>query len=162
MLREATLSNCGRYRYDLTRQWSDDKLMTWVMLNPSTADAYEDDATIRKCIRFAHSWGFGGFIVVNLFAFRATEPSDLLRAFDPIGPDNNDHIRLAAKTSTSVLIVCAGGNEGRHLHRYRHVASLTALRPLYCLKTTKHGQPWHPLYVRNATHPQPWSPNDGD
>src|SRR5687768_14824465 len=79
--RDARFSDCGTYRYNLTRLW-DARLIRvcWVMLNPSTADQHEDDATIRRCIGFSRSWGAGALTVVNLFAFRATQPRDLWAA----------------------------------------------------------------------------------
>ena len=86
----AVLSPCGAYRYLLTRRFGPGKkLATFVMLNPSTADAERDDATIRKCVGFARSWGCAGLQVVNLFAFRATDPTDLRMADDPVGPEND-------------------------------------------------------------------------
>src|SRR5262245_19133112 len=91
--KEALISPCGLYRYWLTRTWDNSlRRVCWVMLNPSTADAEQDDPTIRRCVGFARSWGAGGIIVVNLFAFRASDPKALLRAADPVGPDNDGHI----------------------------------------------------------------------
>ena len=69
--RNAELSACGKYRYRLSRIWDDKKpLVLFIMLNPSTADAEQDDPTIRRCIAFAKNWGYGGFMAGNLFAFR--------------------------------------------------------------------------------------------
>jgi hypothetical protein len=75
--RTATISDCGRYRYTLGRTWSDEPPVLFVMLNPSTADADVDDNTISKCIGFAKRWGHGGITVVNLYAWRATNPKEL-------------------------------------------------------------------------------------
>jgi len=97
--RTATLSPCGRYRYRLGRRWAQHRLslpLLFVMLNPSTADAEQDDATIRRCTTFAVAHGFDAMEVVNLFAFRATDPADLWRAADPVGPDADRHIAEAA------------------------------------------------------------------
>jgi hypothetical protein len=74
------------------------------MLNPSTADGKEDDPTIRRCIGFAKSWGNGSLEVVNLFGFRATDPKELLEVKDPIGPENNIWIGLAANESARIVL----------------------------------------------------------
>jgi hypothetical protein len=93
----ASLSLCGRYRFDLTREWGcrpvkPDRRVAFVMLNPSTADGHADDPTIRRCMGFAREWGFDGLVVVNLFAMRATRPDDVVKVLraggDAVGPDN--------------------------------------------------------------------------
>src|SRR5262249_14212908 len=96
--RAAVISDCGRYRYSLTRRWGDaaEPRALFVMLNPSTADAEQDDPTIRRCIGFAKAWGMGSLEVVNLYALRATDPAALLSAPDPIGPKNDTMITSAA------------------------------------------------------------------
>src|SRR4028119_2392792 len=81
------------YRYALWRTWDAARPpVAFVLLNPSTADARRDDPTIRRCANFARTWGFGGLEVVNLFAFRATHPTDLKCAADPVGPQNDVHL----------------------------------------------------------------------
>src|SRR5262245_13227298 len=106
----AELSPCGRYRYALTRTWGDPKkVVCWVMLNPSTADADQDDPTIRRCLGFSRAWGAGGLVVVNLFALRATDPDQLRIAADPVGPDNDSHLSTAA---FGRLVVAAWGARG--------------------------------------------------
>ena len=97
MLRSAAFSPCRRYRYCLSRVWNP-KLpsVMFVGLNPSTADEQEDDPTVRRCIGFARNWNFGGLILVNLFAYRSTDPADLLRVDDPVGPGNDKHILASA------------------------------------------------------------------
>ena len=82
MNRAAIISPCGQFRYWLRRQWGGDGTLLYVMLNPSTADADVDDATVRRCIRFARDHGFGAMEVVNLFAHRATKPADLRAAVE--------------------------------------------------------------------------------
>ncbi len=88
MTRNAHLSICRRYRYALLRRWGEGKNAMFIGLNPSTADETADDPTIRRCVSFAKAWGFGGLCMANLFAYRATNPADMLMQADPIGPDN--------------------------------------------------------------------------
>ena len=154
--RGAVLSADGVYRYRLWRVWDPDRLPTaFVMLNPSTADASADDPTIRRCAGFARSWGAGGIVVANLFAFRATDPADLARAqaigVDVAGPDRDAHLRAAFSPVDSV--VCAWG--ACSLVRPELVRHLFSLIPagieVTCLGTTKHGQPKHPLYLAAST-----------
>lgn len=97
--RGALISECGLYRYRLWRRWGIGPHATWIMLNPSTADADLDDPTIRRCIGFARAWGFSAIEVVNLFALRATNPRELGRSADPIGPDNDRHLSEAGRAA---------------------------------------------------------------
>lgn len=95
MKKHATLSDCGKYRYWLERSWEETGkgFVNWIMLNPSTADAEIDDQTIRKCIGFSKLWGYDGMHVVNLFAFRATDPESLYGCGCPVGLGNKDFIQ---------------------------------------------------------------------
>ena len=154
MKRGATVSLDGVYRYRLTRRWGEDDgpMVTWIMLNPSTADGTEDDPTIRRCIGFSQSWGFDALTVVNLFGFRATDPKALMDADEPIGPLNYRHVRMAMDMAAG--IVCAWGANARKVPQYRFVpdvAELAGRSPLFCLGTTKDGSPRHPLYVKADT-----------
>lgn len=140
----AVISEDGRYRYSLWRAWDRSlEPLTFVMLNPSTADANVDDPTIRRCIGFAKRDGFGGVRVVNLYAFRATQPKDMFRAIDPVGPLNNDYFNFG----TAATVIAAWGAHARP-NRVRDVMRLLRERTVYCLGTTKDGSPRHPLYVR--------------
>ena len=123
--------------------------MTWVMLNPSTADADTDDPTIRRCVGFAQTWGFGAIVVVNLFALRSTDPQRLRTHPDPIGPENDRFIWQA--TESSLLSVAAWGNHGSL--RGDEVAAM--IPRLQVLKMTGGGQPAHPLYLRRDLKPVP-------
>jgi hypothetical protein len=138
----ATFSRDRRFRYRLWRGWDRSKgIVAFVMLNPSTADARHDDPTIRRCIGFARAWGFGGIEVVNLFAYRATDPRELLWVDDPIGPRNSRHIRSAVRRASLVVLAW-----GAHPSVVRHAPmSLPRARSL---GLTRAGHPRHPLYVR--------------
>lgn len=150
MRSSAVLSANELYRYSLTREWEyGGGRCLFIMLNPSTADASIDDATIRKCIGFAKRWGFEALDVGNLFAWRSRHPKVLQNVPDPVGPENDKHLlELASRASR---IVVAWGNHGSLYDRGSHVlrllrSTLTAT-PL-CFRITKQGQPEHPLYQR--------------
>lgn len=149
--RGALLSECGKYRYRLWRLWDDLRpVMVWVMLNPSTADADVDDTTIRKCMGFARAHHFGGIIVVNLFAWRATNPRDLRLVADPVGPDNDEHILWACTAPLMLAVVAGWGSDRFARERARHVKVLIqggARRDIKCFRRTDAGHPWHPLYL---------------
>jgi hypothetical protein len=118
------------------------------MLNPSTADATQDDPTIRRCIGFARAWGYGALEVVNLFACRATDPERLRRVPDPVGPENDRHILRAVRRASETVV--AWGNRGVHLGRHDAVLRLLRRRrvAVHCLGRTQAGHPRHPLYLR--------------
>ncbi len=151
----AVLSDDGVYRYRLWREWDADKpSCLFIMLNPSTADASQDDPTIRRCIDYARRWDFGGLVVGNLFALRATDPNRLYESDDPVGPDNDD--ALVDMHDNATLTVCAWGVHGHHRDRGDTVATMLSRfrhRSLYCLGTTKGGAPRHPLYLPKAATP---------
>lgn len=140
----------GLYRYWLEREWDEQhKKMVFCMLNPSTADANVDDPTIRRCIGFAKREGYGGLIVVNMYAFRATDPRVMRHAADPHGPFNDEYLRLAARYSAenNSMFVCAWGGKGGQGFQTL-VQARNAKAAMKCLGRTKFGSPKHPLYVR--------------
>ena len=145
----AIISPCGRYRYKLTRQWMLGPLLPLVMLNPSTADAETDDPTIRRCMGFARREGAAGIVVVNRFAYRATDPAEMFKASDPFGRDNDATLLAVALMAahTETPIVCAWGAASVSETRTPAIL-LSAGATLVCLGKTKHGRPRHPLYVR--------------
>lgn len=152
MERAASFSSCGRYRWSLTRRWDADPLkprLGFIMLNPSTADAYSDDPTIRRCIGFARLWGFAGLEVRNLFAFRATKWEELKSAANPVGRRNDVAIRDSIERCQ--VIVIAWGAHGALHNRDRKVIDMIRGRQLFCLGMTEAGQPRHPLYVSAET-----------
>ncbi len=154
----AEFSECRQYRYALWRQWNWQGYANQVMfigLNPSTADETQDDPTIRRCIGFAKAWGYGGLVMMNAYAFRATNPSDMKRAADPIGSGNDE--ALSYRATQVGLIVAAWG---AHCNQQREEEVCGAImRPIYCLGKTKAGRPRHPLYLRADTERQLfWAP----
>jgi hypothetical protein len=149
--------SCGIYRYELNRVWDWDNTLPvvgWIMLNPSTATATVNDPTINRCIGFTKTWGYGGLVVRNLFALRATDPRGLIGHPDPVGPDNAMHLKSAVHDA---FTVCAWGSHrmARDLGRDL-IESLRTDVDLRCLVTNKDGSPKHPLYVRGDAQPVPF------
>ena len=136
----------GNYRYLLWRTW-DYRLprVLFIMLNPSTADATQNDPTLRRCIGFAQSWAYGSLEVANLYAFRSTDPAMLYQVADPVGPENNTYTQQAiARAST---IICAWGVHKHIANRDIEALHMLEGKDVYCLGRTKEGLPRHPLYV---------------
>lgn len=189
----ALFSDDGRYRYRLEREGlrSPEQMalegphprrpVTFVLLNPSTADAERDDPTIRRCVSFARAWGFDRLVVVNLYALRATDPSWLRRVEAPVGErvefdrgrgvpvyrpltidspptvERNDLEILRAAREAELVVVAWGADAGASV-RGPHVAGMldvAGIKPM-CLGETKAGHPRHPLYVRADTPLAPW------
>ena len=153
MQRGADISPCGHYRYDLWRRWSQvGGVVMFVGLNPSTADATLDDPTIRRCVGFARAWGFGGLVMTNLFAWRATAPKDMRAAAEPIGTRNDEVLRYQHEHADCT--VAAWGAHGAHLGRNATVRAM--LSRLHYLRLTKEGHPGHPLYLPASLRPVEW------
>lgn len=153
MKKTAIISDCGKYRYELSRIWDESKpKVLFIMLNPSTADADIDDPTIRRCIGFAKSWGFGGLYVGNLFAFRSPNPKDLLTEDNPVGKMNCYH--LNSMSLKCDMVVCAWGNKPI-------LNKMKAKMPLiydkaskrHYIELSKDGTPKHPLYLKGDLKP---------
>lgn len=149
----ACISECGRYRYRLYRQWDDSKPdVLFVMLNPSTADHNRDDRTISRCVGFARDWGYGGLLVGNLFALRSTKPAKLYICDDPVGPCNDAALRdMAAQVD---LIVAAWGDHGALQNRGDAVLQMLAGK-CHALKLNQSGHPAHPLRLPGHLKPFP-------
>ena len=151
IVKTAVIDGTGVYRYRLGRSWSKAlRPCLFVMLNPSTADAVEDDRTIRRCVTFAIRQGCGSLVVVNLFALRATDPKELKGLRDPVGPANDRHIKEAA--AEGGLIILGWGTSGGLKERDREVLEILGDHgPLWCLGHTIKGHPKHPLYLKTGT-----------
>lgn len=163
--RSAVISDCGRYRYVLQRIWSRGlPLLVFIMLNPSTADGVVDDATIRVCMGRARLMNAGGILILNLFAYRATQPSVMLSAIDPIGPLNDATIRRCLtdpQYPRPAMVIAAWGNDGNIGNRANDVVKfiIGELKiPLHCLGVTKIGAPKHPLRIPYEIQPMLWRP----
>ncbi|ANH71481.1 hypothetical protein ACS15_2299 [Ralstonia insidiosa] len=151
MHKSAVISPCGKFRYRLGRRWASGPAMLFIMLNPSTADASVDDPTIRKCIGFAERNGADAIEVVNLFAFRATDPKALAYAGWPVGPDNAEYIARATKEvhEDEGRIVFAWGANARGRDEAQAMIGDLAYRdiPGYTLRLLLDGTPAHPLML---------------
>jgi|SRR6266487_5021827 hypothetical protein len=161
----AELSPCGTYRYLLGRRvGAAQRGLLLVCLNPSTADASLDDPTIRRAVGFTRREGCGVLEVVNLFAFRATDPAALRTARDPVGPAN-DRLIAAAVGRAAVVVVAWGVVHRQLAWRAGEVAAairqqlpVLGHRGPFCLGTTANGSPRHPLYVRSDRPLERWLP----
>lgn len=163
----AVITEGGVYRYELWREWVPvvRQRALFIMLNPSTADGSEDDPTIRRCVGFAKALRCQALDVVNLFAYRATDPHELASAVDPVGPGNDKYIRSAIRRAH--VCVAAWGANPLAKKRACEVDRLASEvgRSLYSLATSKDGSPRHPLYLPAAAvdqrdHSIPfWCPN---
>lgn len=173
MIKTAEISADGLFRYRLERDWTGPltrRTVTFVMLNPSTADANLDDPTIRRCIGFAETFDFTRLLVVNLFAFRATSPKDLTariaektwaaEAFPhAAGVENPAHLRAAALEAEAVVFAWGAYDPPSRSVRGLAIAAAeaaTAGRPVFTLGTTKSGAPKHPLYLAADTRLVSW------
>ncbi len=157
MHRDAHISSCGNYRYWLSRVWDESRQCgVWVMLNPSTADAMNDDPTVRRVVGLSRSWGWGRIKVFNLFALRSHNPAALADHEDPVGPENDAQLR---NIPTDSAIVAAWGNWGAYLGRAECVRSLFGATgvELLCIGLNKGGSPKHPLRVGRGVRPVPYS-----
>ena len=154
----ATFSDDRRHRYLLTRTW-DVALPTvnFVMLNPSTADAFVLDPTNRRCVGFARAWGYGSMVTTNVFAFRSTDPKGLRAVDDPVGPANDESIVEAARNAD--LVIAAWGVHAE-LHgrgdAVRELLATSGVEPRV-LRLTKDGHPGHPLYLPADSIPVRWA-----
>lgn len=157
MTGSATFSEDCLYRYTLEREWkSGDGTCLFIMLNPSTATAEENDNTIRRCIGYAMDWGYQRLAVGNLFALRSTDPKGLLDVADPVGPDNDEWLQqLHADAAEAV-----GAWGATKWAQARGARVLEMFPDLKCLGTTAGGSPKHPLYLPKTLTPVEISPEE--
>ena len=156
----ARFSECGLYRYELAETW--DRLLPrvmWLMMNPSVASTDHSDPTLIKTGRFSRAWGYGGQLIANVHAGRATDSKRLLDMRDPVGPENDGAIRAMARCAS--MIILAYGQPPKPLrHRaHRVVTDLQRLgAPLHYLRLSQDGTPQHPLYLPGDLTPLSYPP----
>lgn len=160
----ALLSACDKYRYTLQRfkNVGPGNRLIFVMLNPSTADAEVDDPTIRRCLGFTERLGFSAMEVVNLYAYRATNPKELLTAEDPIGPENKfflDEALLEISKEWGSKMICAWGNNASKERVAEFLGDVKSFGiDIYRLgDLTAKGMPRHPLYLKGDTPLKLWT-----
>lgn len=153
----ALFSPCRNYRYSLWRDLNvlapdNDGYVMFIGLNPSTADEVNNDPTIRRCMGFAETWGYGALCMTNLFAFRATDPLVMKEQAEPVGDYNDSHLVELAQSAG--LVVAAWGTHGTFMNRGEAVKKL--IPNLHYLRLTKNGLPEHPLYLPGSLVPKKW------
>lgn len=151
----AKFSPCRKYRYTLWRVWDEEKpMIAFLALNPSAADEEKNDPTVQRCINYAKKWGYGGMYMLNIFAFRATDPKVMKAEEDPVGEENDKFI---LETIEKVdRLICAWGNHGQHMDRSDDIEILLHGLKLECLGVNKSGEPKHPLYLKADLEPEPF------
>lgn len=162
MSERAVLSPCRTWRYALWRDTDalvGEGTVLFVGLNPSTADERADDATIRRCVRFARDWGFARLAMGNAYALRSTDPAGLAEADDPVGPENDDWLQKLAGDALQTVVAWGAS---KHLTVEREEAVLKILTyggslGVDCLGQTAQLRPLHPLYLSAATRPRPFA-----
>ena len=158
MERNAVYSEDRKYRYMLVRLWDRSRpKCVFIGLNPSTANELLNDPTVHRCQKYASEWGYGGLQMLNIFAFKATNPKKMLAAHDPVGEENDDWLSKICRSAG--IVICAWGTHGGHRDRHLEVIqNLKELKvPLHCLGTTTKGFPKHPLYLKSDAKPIPFS-----
>lgn len=162
----AIFSEDRKYRYMLTREWDEgDNPLILCMCNPSTADEKILDPTVYKCLWWSIMWGYNRLIVINSFAYRATNVKEIYKVEDPIGPKNDFYTKLTfewCKASIGSKVIMAAGNNGLHLNRLYDIKKLAKQVgiDLYYMKLTDKGIPCHPLYLKKTLTPQLWMTNE--
>lgn len=154
--REAFFSDCRQYRYYLKIIWNPAlPVAAFIGLNPSTADEHVDDNTVRRCRGFAEEWGCGGIIMLNIFAYRSTDPKGMKAHHSPIGPDNTIRMLQDCLSQCHGPHIAAWGRHGKHMNRGEIVAK--EIGKLWCLEKNSDGTPAHPLYLKADLKPIPYN-----
>lgn len=160
----AVISDCGQYRFRLDRfVAAEGKVFNFIGVNPSTADATLNDATVRKWIGFTKKNGGSRFIVTNLFGYRATDVNELKLMTDPFGPLNSRYM-LNAVMEADIIVPCWGNSnklpKSLRSHAYNTFEFLKSMvdqipgKKLMTFGYTKGGDPLHPLMLGYSTELQ--------
>ncbi|OQW66143.1 MAG: hypothetical protein BVN29_06595 [Nitrospira sp. ST-bin5] len=149
-------SECQQYRYQLREIWDASKpLILWLLMNPSVACMNYSDPTLRKTGQFARAWGYGGQLVGNVHAYRATDKARLLKVADPVGP-KNDRMILAMASEAKTVVLAYGQPPKPLRARGADVVALLRFHPKLChLRLAQDGTPVHPLYLPPTLRPKP-------
>lgn len=152
----AVFSSNRAYRYVLWRMWrSIGDYAAFIGLNPSKADEVDNDPTVKRCIAFAKAWGLSGIFMLNIFAFKATDPDEMMATASPIGRKNDEMLLRYCRKSK--IIVACWGTHGAYRNRGDDVAKRVLKgQTIYCLGTTKNGFPKHPLYLAKTAGLEPY------
>ncbi len=156
-LATATFDATRAYRYRLSRVWDQSgRRINFLLCNPSTADAFRLDPTVRRCVGFAKAWSAGSLEVTNCYSLRSTMPSGLSKVFDPVGPDNDEAVVAAALAAD--MVIAGWGVHGAYLDRAARVRRLLCAAGVvtHVLALTKDGHPGHPLYLPSSATPTLW------
>lgn len=155
----AVMDDAKEYRYLFECNWSaGERFVTFILLNPSVGNVTQTDPTLARCMYYAKLWGYDGFKVVNLYAFIATDPDRLLDTVDPVGPENDRYIRLAAEQSETVVLAWGSSITSEDAKkRMEATIELVRHKRPQCLKMTVDGNyPRHPLYLPKNVQPVPY------
>ena len=149
IIAEANISDCGKYRYWLRRSWDSNKREgVFICMNPSIATSVMCDLTMCNCNNLAIQWGWGGFYIVNLYAYRATDPKVLKRQDKPIGDLNNATIKYVCAKASMIVLAWGNGNK----KRAEEVLLLLTDRKLYCIDINKGGGYRHPSRIKTKDY----------
>jgi hypothetical protein len=146
LTKSAAISECGQYRWSLSRKWAVGRRATFVLLNPSVADSEIDDPTLRRCINFAKRENCGELTIVNLFAFRTPNPKLLVQAKDPVGVSNQKYQKIALEAAE--LVICGWGALPMAQQLGRNLVQAYPTIAFQCLGKSSSGAPRHPLYLK--------------
>lgn len=143
----AKFSEDRKYRYVLWRRLASDQvpMIAYIGLNPSTASEDVNDNTIKKLIKITRNNGYGGFYMLNLFGIISSNPQVLVYHPDPIGA-NDAYLQTVIHFVDKVVLCWGTFKEAYSTGRAQAVLDMVPEEKRYCLRKTKKGLPWHPLY----------------
>jgi len=148
----AVISPCGFYRLRLDRKVaSTGPIYGFCGVNPSTADAEFNDATITKEIGFIRVWGGSRLIKFNVFGYRATNVRELALVSDPYGPCLLDYTHQII-SECDIIIPCWGNRSKIPMRLRPAMERMKNLirdsgKPVKVFGFTKSGDPMHPLML---------------